>query len=117
MCSITAQYAISNKVAQLHPAPSSNREVSPNIVIQDAEEGTKGGMKRRKQHRQETATTADDDGDINKQVGNSVVVHVMALAGSHKRQAQPPTDHFQKLLEEICLNHTYPVKHKLKGYG
>jgi hypothetical protein len=102
MCSIAAQYAISNKVAQLHPAPSSSREVSPNIVIQDVEEGAKGGMKRRKQHRQETATTADDEGDINKQVGNSVMVRVMALAGSHKHQARPPMDHFQKLLRRFA---------------
>jgi hypothetical protein len=23
-------------------------------------------------------------------------------------------DHFKKLLEVTCLNHTYPIKHKLK---
>jgi hypothetical protein len=26
------------------------------------------------------------------------------------------TDHFERLLEEACLNHMYPVKHKLKDY-
>jgi hypothetical protein len=29
----TTQYTVRNKAAQLHPAPSSTREVSPNIVI------------------------------------------------------------------------------------
>jgi hypothetical protein len=23
-------------------------------------------------------------------------------------------DHFEKLMEETCLNHAYPIKHKLK---
>jgi hypothetical protein len=26
----------------------------------------------------------------------------------------PQQDHFEKLLEETCSNHTYPIKHKLK---
>jgi hypothetical protein len=49
--SIIAQYAVGNKAAQLHPAPSSCREASPDVIIQDVEEGTKGGKKRHKQHR------------------------------------------------------------------
>jgi hypothetical protein len=51
LSSIAAQYAASNKVAQIHPAPYNSREASLNITIQDAEEGAKGGKKRRKQHR------------------------------------------------------------------
>jgi hypothetical protein len=43
--SIAAQYAVRNKAAQLHPAPSKNREASLDVIIQDAEEG---GKKRRK---------------------------------------------------------------------
>jgi hypothetical protein len=31
--SITIQYNVSNKVAQLYTAPSSSREVSPDVVI------------------------------------------------------------------------------------
>jgi hypothetical protein len=100
--SITTQYAINNKVAQLHPTPSSSREASPNNFIQDAEEGTKGSKKRCKQRRRETTTTTDDDGRINKQVGSSVVVCTVAAANSGKHQVRPPTDHFEKLLEEIC---------------
>jgi hypothetical protein len=113
--SITAQYALSNKAAQLHPAPSSSREASPDIVIQDAEEGTKGGKKRRKQHCQETIDTTDDDCGINKQAGSSVVVRTVAITCSGKRQVRSPMDHFEKLLEETCLNHAYPIKHKLRG--
>jgi NAD-dependent dihydropyrimidine dehydrogenase PreA subunit len=112
--SIASQYAISNKVAQLHPALGSSREASPNVIIQDAKEGAKGGKKRHKQHHQETATMVVADGGINKQAGNSVVVCVAAITGSGKRQARPPTDHFEKLLEEICPNHSYPIKHKLR---
>jgi hypothetical protein len=56
----------------------------------------------------------DDDGSINKQAGSSIVVRTMAVAGSGKHQVQPPTDHFDKLLYETCLNHAYPIKHKLR---
>jgi hypothetical protein len=44
-CSITAQHAISNTVAQAHLTPSSIRELSPDVTTQDAEEGAKGGKK------------------------------------------------------------------------
>jgi hypothetical protein len=66
---------------------------------------------------QETATMADDDGGIKKLVGSSGVVHAVAIGGSGKRQARPPTDHFGKLLEETCPNHAYPIKHKLRDCG
>jgi hypothetical protein len=114
MCSIAAQYAVGNEAAQLHPAPSSSGEASPDIIIQDAEEGAKGSKKRRKQPHQETTLMTDDDCGNNKQVGSSSVVHTTATAGSGKHQVRPPIDHFEKLLEETCLNHTYPVKHKLR---
>jgi hypothetical protein len=45
------------------------------------------------------------------------VVHAMAVAGSIKRQVWQPADHFEKLLEETCSNHAYPVKHKLRYFG
>jgi hypothetical protein len=44
--SIAAQRAISNKAAQLHPAPSSSREASPDVIIQDTEEGSKKRCKQ-----------------------------------------------------------------------
>jgi hypothetical protein len=43
--------------------------------------------------------------------------HVTEAAGNSKRQARPPTDHFEKLFKEMCLNHTYSVKHKLRDCG
>jgi hypothetical protein len=86
--------------------------VSHDIAIQDAEEGAK---KRCKKHHQETGT--DDDGVIDKQVGDSGVVRSAVVAGSSKHQAWPPTDNFEKLLKETCPNHAYPVKHKLKNYS
>jgi hypothetical protein len=104
-------------VTQLHPTPSSSREASPDVIIQDVKEGTKGGKKRHKQHRQETATTGDDDGDINKQACNSIVVHAMVVADSGKHQARLHRDHFEKNLEEICPNLAYPIKHKLRDCG
>jgi hypothetical protein len=42
------------------------------------------------------------------------VVRTTAIMGSGKHQAWPPTDHFEKLLEETCSNHAYPIKHKLR---
>jgi hypothetical protein len=45
------------------------------------------------------------------------MVHTMVVAGGGKRQPRPPTNHFKKLLEETCPNHTYPVKQKLRDCG
>jgi hypothetical protein len=56
----------------------------------------------------------DNDGGINKQAGKSIILRITVVAGSGKRQARPPTNHFEKLLEDICSNHAYPVKHKLR---
>jgi hypothetical protein len=114
LCSVTTLYAVSNKVTQLHSGPSSSRGASPNIVILDAEEG---GKKKCRQCRQETATTANDDDGINTQVGSSVMACVVAIADSSNRQARSPTNHFEKLLEETCLNHAYRIKHKLRDCG
>jgi hypothetical protein len=41
----------------------------------------------------------------------------MTIAGSGKRQARPPVDHFKKLLEETCPSHAYAIKHKLRDCG
>jgi hypothetical protein len=45
------------------------------------------------------------------------MVHTMTITGSDKHQAWPPMDHFEKLLEEICPNHAYPIKHKPRDCG
>jgi hypothetical protein len=36
---------------------------------------------------------------------------------SVKCQSWLPTDHFERLLEKVCLNHPYPFRHKLKDYS
>jgi hypothetical protein len=111
--SVATQHVVSNQAAQLHLASSSSREASPDIAIQDAKEGAKGG-KKCKQHHQETTITTDDNGGISKQVGSSCVVCAMAATGSSKHQAWSPMDHIEKILEDTCSNHTYPIKHKLR---
>jgi hypothetical protein len=40
--------------------------------------------------------------------------YIMTTRRSIKRQARPLIDHFERLLEEACPNHAYPIKHKLK---
>jgi hypothetical protein len=68
------------------------------------------------QHLQEATTVVNGNGGDDKQAGGSSVVHVVAASGSDKRQAWLPTNHFEKLLEEDCPNHAYPIKHKLRDY-
>jgi hypothetical protein len=48
------------------------------------------------------------------EVGGSGVRCISIDARSGKRPVRPPTDHFKRLLEEACPNHSYPIKHKLK---
>jgi hypothetical protein len=83
--SIATRYTIGKEVAQLHPIPSSSEEASPDVVIQYAKEGAKGGKKRCKQHYQETTPVAGDDSGNNKQAGSFGVVRTMATTGSGKR--------------------------------
>jgi hypothetical protein len=45
------------------------------------------------------------------------MLHAAAVVGSGKRQEWLSTDHFKKLFEEICPNHAYPIKYKLRDCG
>jgi hypothetical protein len=36
---------------------------------------------------------------------------------SIKRHVRLPTDHIERLLEEACPNHAYPIKYKLRDCG
>jgi hypothetical protein len=83
----------------------------PNVAVHDAKEGDK---KRHKQHPQWVMTMADYDGSNDEKAGGSGVGLVTTVARSGKRLARPPMDHLERLLEEACRNHAYPVKHKLK---
>jgi hypothetical protein len=40
----------------------------------------------------------------------------MAIMHDFKRLTWYLKDHFEKLLKVACLNHSYPIKHKLKDY-
>jgi hypothetical protein len=57
---------------------------------------------------------ANDDGGNDKRVDGSCVVFIAEAMGTSKHQAQPPTDHFEELLEQMCPNHAYSVMHNLK---
>jgi hypothetical protein len=54
------------------------------------------------------------DDDDNKKVDDSDKVCVVGTGCSVKSKAQTPTNHFERLLEEAYLKHTYPIKHMLK---
>jgi hypothetical protein len=41
--------------------------------------------------------------------------YVAAAERSVKCKAQSPIDNFEKLVEAACLDHAYPIKHKLKN--
>jgi hypothetical protein len=86
----------------------------PHTPYQEIAPPLKAEGKKCKQHHQETTITTDDNGGISKQVGSSCVVCAMAATGSSKHQAWSPMDHIEKILEDTCSNHTYPIKHKLK---
>jgi hypothetical protein len=55
-----------------------------------------------------------DEGINNKDAYNSNKELVTSAEHDFKCQVWQPVDHFEKLLKVTCLNHTYPIKHKLK---
>jgi hypothetical protein len=63
------------------------------------------------------ATADYDNDDDNKKADDSDMECIVTTACSSKHQAWPLTDHFERLLEEVCPNHAYPIKHKLKNCG
>jgi hypothetical protein len=104
-------------VAQLHLAPSNGREVLSNIAIQGIGEGAKGIRKRHKQCLQEATTAVDGSIGNDMQVGISSMVRIMTVTGSIEHHARSPMSHFEKLLDEACPNHAYPIQHKLRDCG
>jgi hypothetical protein len=59
-------------------------------------------------------TTNHDEDDNDKDAGDSDEELMAAADRDFKRQARLSIDHFEKLLEAMCSNHTYHIKHKLK---
>jgi hypothetical protein len=88
---------------------SSDKEVPSDIAAHCTQVGVKGSNKRCKQHPLGTTTMTSRDWEV----GNSGMGHASATAHSNMRLVRLPTDHFKRLFEEACLNHAYPVKHKL----
>jgi hypothetical protein len=123
LCSVATEYDTSNEAAKLCPTlgsreatPSSDKEAPSDVVTHNTKKGAKGRKKRHKQHPQGATTITDyDDGNV-KKTGGSDVGCVTTAMHSGKHQAQLPTHHFKRLLEEACPNHEYPVRHKLKDY-
>jgi hypothetical protein len=48
---------------------------------------------------------------------NSDMGHASTTACSVRRWERTPIYHFKRLLKKVCLNHAYPVRHKLKDCG
>jgi hypothetical protein len=94
---------------------SGNRGMSTTAT----DKGTKRSIKsdkqgpRRRPHRVTVAANRDDD-DNDKDANDSDEELMAAIEHDFKHQARLPVDHFEELLEATCLNHTYPIKHKLK---
>jgi hypothetical protein len=98
---------------------SNDKQAMSDVAAHCAQEGVKGGNKRRKQHLQGTTTTSmthRNDGH-GWEAGGSGMRHILTIVHSGKCPARPPTDQFKRLIEEACPNHTYPVRHKLKDCG
>jgi hypothetical protein len=110
----TRQPNFASALSSREVTPSSSKEASFDATVHDANEGTKGGKKRRKQHPQRVMAAASYDGGNDEEAGDSGVGHVTTAAHSGKCQARPPIDHLERLLVEVCPNHSYPVMHKLK---
>jgi hypothetical protein len=97
--------------------PSRDKEAPSNATAHCAQEGIKGSNKWRKQHPQGTVTTTSYDDESDWEAGGSSVRCISTAAHSNRRLARPPTDHFKRILDEACPNHSYPVRHKLKDCG
>jgi hypothetical protein len=97
--------------------PSSDREASFDVVVHCAQEGIKGGNKRRKQCLPGTMTMACRDNRHNWEAGSSGVRRISATTRGNKRPVRMPMDHIKRLLEEACRNHAYPIRRKLKDCG
>jgi hypothetical protein len=50
------------------------------------------------------------------EVGSSSVGHVSTTTHSNRCLVRPPMNHIKRLHVEGCLNHGYPIKHKLNDY-
>jgi hypothetical protein len=61
-------------------------------------EGANGGKKRRKLCLQAGIAMTNDDRGNGEKAGGSGAMRIMNMECSSKHQAQPPTNHFERLL-------------------
>jgi hypothetical protein len=85
----------------------------------EADKGAGSGARRdkkglKRQPQRVMVATSGDKGDNDKDTGNSDEEHIPVVERDFKCQARQPVDHFEKLLEATCPNHTCHVRHKLK---
>jgi hypothetical protein len=73
---------------------------------EDADEGASNcsGKKKKKKKKK------------NKQRREGLLVAATERKGK-RTPAEGTLDHFEKMLEGLCLNHAYPIKHAYKDYG
>jgi hypothetical protein len=95
--------------------PSSDKEAPSDVAAHYAQDGIKGSNKRRKKCLQGTTTSRDNGHDW--EAGGFGVRHISTTTRSDNHPVRSPTDHFNRLLEEACPNHTYPIRHKFKDCG
>jgi hypothetical protein len=84
-----------------------------------ANKGTKRGIRSNKrgpkwQPQQVVVTTICDEGNNDKNAGDSDEEVITTAERDFKCKSWQPADHFKKHLEATCPNHTYPIWHKLK---
>jgi hypothetical protein len=77
--------------------------------------GTKGGNKWQKPPAPRRDTTTTNGNYNDQEVDDFDEGHVATTEHDFKHQTRQLKDHVEKLLEATCLNHMYPIKHKLKG--
>jgi hypothetical protein len=58
--------------------------------------------------------TGYDDDDDDMKADDSDKDYITTIRRGIMQQGRPPTNHFEKLLEEAYPYHAYPVKHKCK---
>ena len=74
----------------------------------------KGKAKREEQDEGPSTQRGKKNKKDRRRLANSTLVVVAECAGKQPQQGQP--DHFDKLMECPCTNHTYPIKHLYKDY-
>ena len=72
----------------------------------------KGMAKREDQNEGPSKQRGKKNKKDRHRLANSVLVAAADRAGKQPQQGQP--DHFDKLMESPCTNHTYPIKHLYK---